>query len=290
MPLNSEPLPTDSRQDFCLALKAARERKGISLDEIEKATKIPAYMFAALERCDLRRWPTGLFRRSFFRDYVKMIGVPVTEACAAFVQLFVEEKDVVASLHQVVDGEVRKGSEGVQRGSEEVRRGSEGVLKGSGTAEAQPGPGVRLALDTAWHGPRTPLVSRLLAAVIDAATVVVIAVAIAWAAGLDWSTTIAIVALAYLLLETGLFAESPAKWIFARRQVIVQRLRHGPAAVVAWKRHVVYSVRHMFDRGADASPDEHVDEERPVREWVSDARRVGPPPAARFRVRIKLPQ
>ena len=45
-------------------------------------------MFAALERGDLRRWPKGLFRRSFFQDYVRMIGVPVAEACAEFVRLF----------------------------------------------------------------------------------------------------------------------------------------------------------------------------------------------------------
>ena len=76
MPLNSESLSTHSRQEFCLALKAARERAGITLAEIADKTKIPASLFAALERNDLRRWPKGLFRRSFFRDYARMIGVP----------------------------------------------------------------------------------------------------------------------------------------------------------------------------------------------------------------------
>lgn len=91
MPLNSHTLPTNSCQEFCLALKAARERKGITLDEIAETTKIPASLFAELERNDLRRWPQGLFRRSFFRDYARMIGVPVTEACAEFVRLFLAE-------------------------------------------------------------------------------------------------------------------------------------------------------------------------------------------------------
>ena len=90
MPLNSLTLPAESRHDFCLALKAARERHGITLDEIAETTKIPASLFAELERNDLHRWPHGLFRRSFFRDYVRMIGVPVTEACAEFVRLFLE--------------------------------------------------------------------------------------------------------------------------------------------------------------------------------------------------------
>lgn len=92
MPLNSHTLPTTSCQEFCLALKAARERNGITLDEIAKATKIPASLFAELERNDLRRWPQGLFRRSFFRDYARMIGLPVTEACADFVRLFLDEE------------------------------------------------------------------------------------------------------------------------------------------------------------------------------------------------------
>jgi cytoskeletal protein RodZ len=88
MPFNSESSYTDSQQEFCLALKATRERKGITLAQIATSTKIPAYMFAGLERNDLRRWPTGLFRRSFFRDYARMIGLPPAEACAEFVRLF----------------------------------------------------------------------------------------------------------------------------------------------------------------------------------------------------------
>ncbi|MFA5909758.1 MAG: helix-turn-helix transcriptional regulator [Vicinamibacterales bacterium] len=94
MPLNSESLSTDPRQEFCLALKAARERKGLTLDEIADTTKIPAFMFAALERCDLSRWPKGLFRRSFFRDYVQMLSLPVSAACAEFVRLFPDDEGV----------------------------------------------------------------------------------------------------------------------------------------------------------------------------------------------------
>jgi hypothetical protein len=97
MPSQSETLPTDSCQDFCLALKAARERKGITLAEIAETTKIPSSVFAALERCDLRCWPKGLFRRSFFRDYVGMIGLPVAEAVEAFVRLFPDDEPAIVS-------------------------------------------------------------------------------------------------------------------------------------------------------------------------------------------------
>jgi len=97
MPSHSDSLPTDSCQDFCLALKAARERKGITLAEIAETTKIPSSVFAALERCDLRSWPKGLFRRSFFRDYVGMIGLPVAEAVEAFVRLFPDDEPAIVS-------------------------------------------------------------------------------------------------------------------------------------------------------------------------------------------------
>ena len=98
MSFNSECLSTDSREEFCLALKAAREGKGITLDEIADTTKIPAFMFAALERCDLSRWPKGFFRRSFFRDYVQMLSLPVSEACAQFARLFPDDDGVAPAV------------------------------------------------------------------------------------------------------------------------------------------------------------------------------------------------
>jgi cytoskeletal protein RodZ len=82
---------TDMRQEFCRALKTARERSGITLDAIASTTKIPAGLFDALERGDLRHWPNGLFRRSYFRDYARMIGLPIAEACEAFIRLFPDQ-------------------------------------------------------------------------------------------------------------------------------------------------------------------------------------------------------
>lgn len=97
MPSNTDTLSTLSRQEFCVALKLARERKGVTLAEVADRTKIAAELFATLERNDLRRWPKGIFRRSFFRDYVAMIGVPVAEACAEFARLFPEDDGEVVS-------------------------------------------------------------------------------------------------------------------------------------------------------------------------------------------------
>src|SRR4051812_38591566 len=92
MPLNNDTTPTESRLAFCRSMKAARERKGITLAQISATTKIPASLFEEFERNDLHRWPKALFRRSFFRDYVRAIGEPVAEACADFVRLFPDEE------------------------------------------------------------------------------------------------------------------------------------------------------------------------------------------------------
>lgn len=241
-------MSVNSRQEFCLALKAARERNGITLDEIAEATKIPASRFAALERNDLRYWPKGLFRRSFFRDYVGMIGVPVAEACAEFVRWFPDDE------------------------------GAQVTTAARAATEASV---VRLVLDAAWRGPRASVRSRLLAALIDAGAVVLVAAVLAWVAGMERPATIAMVALAYFSLATALVGESPAKWAMSRRRSILDALVRGAAAIAAARRYVFGS--------ADGGTPEPV-EEPATRTWATDARRVGPAPSPRFRVRINLPQ
>ena len=245
--LHSESLSTHSRQEFCLALKAARERNGITLAAIADDTKIPASMFAALERSDLRRWPKGLFRRSFFRDYARMIGVPVAETCAEFVRLFPDQ---------------------------------EGAALTNVAGAATEADDVRLVLDEAWHGPPVPVLSRLLAALIDGGAVILVAAALAWVAATDPSATTAIVALAYFSLATALFGESPAKWAISRGPSIFGALTHGPAALAArWRR-----VADVFGTADGGTPEPG--EEPEMRPWITDAHRVGPAP--RLRVRIKV--
>ena len=251
MQLNIQSLSTHSRQEFCLALKTARERKGITLDEIAEATKIPASLFAALERNDLRHWPEGLFRRCFFRDYVRMIGLPVAEACAEFVRLFSDDE------------------------------GAELPTVTGAASEASNATDPRLVLAAGWHGARASVAVRLLAALIDAGAVILVAVAIAWVAGIGRLGTTAIVALAYFSLETALFGNSPATWAICRCRPILGAQMPGLAAIsAAWK--------HVLGTVGGGTPEPGAEPER--RPWISDARRVGPAPSPRFRARIKLRQ
>ena len=54
--------------DFGSRLRAARERRGVSLRQIATATKISVSALEALERNDLSRLPGGIFSRAFVRS------------------------------------------------------------------------------------------------------------------------------------------------------------------------------------------------------------------------------
>jgi hypothetical protein len=227
MPFNSEFLPTYSPQEFCRALKAVRERKGITLAEIAEATKVPASLFAGLERNDLRRWPKGLFRRSFFRDYVRMIGLPVAETCEEFVRLFPDPESAALAICA------------------------------TGPDEGNPF-NVRLVLDAGWRGPRPAVLPRVLAALVDSGVVLVAAV-FAWVAGMDLARTTAIVAVAYFSLGTVAFGESPAKWVISKRQSIIDKLAQERAAIASALGHSADAISGVLG-SADGGTPEPVEE------------------------------
>src|SRR4051794_39535358 len=61
-------------RDFGGTLRAARERRGLSLRQIATATKISMLTLEALERNDLARLPGGIFSRAFVRAYALEVG------------------------------------------------------------------------------------------------------------------------------------------------------------------------------------------------------------------------
>jgi transcriptional regulator with XRE-family HTH domain len=78
-------VPDDS---FCGRLRRERERRQIALSSIAANTKISAGLFEALERGDVSRWPTGIYRRSFIRAYAKAIGLDADETAREFLEVF----------------------------------------------------------------------------------------------------------------------------------------------------------------------------------------------------------
>jgi hypothetical protein len=82
--------PDDSMQEmsWCASLRNERERRQIPLSSISANTKISVSLFAALERGDVSRWPSGIFRRSFIRAYAEAIGLDPDATAREFLTQF----------------------------------------------------------------------------------------------------------------------------------------------------------------------------------------------------------
>jgi transcriptional regulator with XRE-family HTH domain len=78
-------------QNFGRRLRQARERLGISLEAIAASSKISRSLLADLERGDVSKWPGGIYRRAFVREYAAAIGLPAKAVVAEFVDIFPEE-------------------------------------------------------------------------------------------------------------------------------------------------------------------------------------------------------
>ena len=69
-------------------IRQERERRQISLKSIAETTKISRSLLEALERDDVSRWPTGIFRRAFVRSYAQAIGLDSDEIVREFAERF----------------------------------------------------------------------------------------------------------------------------------------------------------------------------------------------------------
>jgi transcriptional regulator with XRE-family HTH domain len=78
-------------ESFGRRLRSERERRGIVLESIAASTKIKASLLADLERGDLSKWPHGIFRRAFMREYAASVGFAPEPMVAEFVRLFPDE-------------------------------------------------------------------------------------------------------------------------------------------------------------------------------------------------------
>ena len=56
-------------------LRRAREERGVAVETICEATKVPAKHIRALEAGALADLPGGVFRRGFVRSYLKVLGL-----------------------------------------------------------------------------------------------------------------------------------------------------------------------------------------------------------------------
>jgi cytoskeleton protein RodZ len=102
---------TRASTDFGSKLRAARERRGLSLRQIASATKISMITLEALERNDITRLPGGIFSRAFVRSYAVEVGLDPEETIQEFMGQF--PHDSVTAGHpttsQIEDHEAVEG-------------------------------------------------------------------------------------------------------------------------------------------------------------------------------------
>jgi cytoskeletal protein RodZ len=79
-------------------LRRERERRQIALRSIAERTKIGVHLLEGLERDDVARWPSGIFRKSFIRSYASAIGLDPEPIVREFVERYPDphEVDLVA--------------------------------------------------------------------------------------------------------------------------------------------------------------------------------------------------
>jgi transcriptional regulator with XRE-family HTH domain len=85
-PLRGRPQATDT--GFGGRLRLERERRRVTLASIAADTKISLALLQGLERDDLSRWPSGIFRRAFIRAYAQAVGLDADAVAQEFLEQF----------------------------------------------------------------------------------------------------------------------------------------------------------------------------------------------------------
>ena len=91
------------------SLRQARERRGLTLEQVAQSTKLPLRHLAALERDDFAILPGGMYRRAEVRAYAEAVGMDRTAALAALDSSLKEaEPRASASVHVSVPHRPRR--------------------------------------------------------------------------------------------------------------------------------------------------------------------------------------
>lgn len=198
---------TDS---FGARLRRERELKHIALDSISGATKIKRSLFEDLERDDLSRWPSGIFRRSFIKAYAEAVGLPVDPLVKEFDECFPDPAELsrLAAAGQTgANGDPASGAKA-------------GAANGD---KPHAGDGMRLTLAenpqlmrSGW-ALDTPLGTRFAALAWDACALLVFA-AICFVIFDRFWMPLALATMTYYMTGFAVVGVSPGLWLLARTQ------------------------------------------------------------------------
>jgi cytoskeletal protein RodZ len=73
-------------------LKEERLKKKLSLDDVEKGTKIKKNFLTAIEKSEYNKLPSSSYAHGFVRNYAEFLGLPVQEILALFRREFDERR------------------------------------------------------------------------------------------------------------------------------------------------------------------------------------------------------
>jgi transcriptional regulator with XRE-family HTH domain len=90
-------------------LRSERERRRITLESIAANTKISIGLLRDLERDDVSRWPSGIFRRSFIRDYAEAIGLDGDDLVREFLERYPDAQHLKTRAAARLAGGARSG-------------------------------------------------------------------------------------------------------------------------------------------------------------------------------------
>lgn len=85
--------PAQADENFGRRLRRERERRQIPLASIADNSKIKVSLFEELERNDVSRWPSGVFRRAFIRAYADAVGLDPDATAREFLERFPDPND-----------------------------------------------------------------------------------------------------------------------------------------------------------------------------------------------------
>lgn len=204
----------ERRTAFCARLKLERERRGTSLRAIADTTKVKASLLEAMERGDVSRWPKGIYRRSFFREYVAAVGLPSEPYAAEFLELFPDGEEPPPAARPVGPAPA-------------VPVPAVSPLRL--TLAQEPGDGLPVRFGGATRYVKLSA-TQWLAAAADLVVVALGAAAIAASGRVSLALGAAGLACVYYSLGTAILGRSPMAWVLRRRAGLAPLMASQPAA------------------------------------------------------------
>ncbi len=207
-----------SQAAFGPNLRRLRLKRGLSLEDLSRATKVSVELWEAMERNDFSRWPTGVAARAYVRDYANAIGEDPVETIAEFCR-------VVPNGDRRAEPQLRRAAALMRHDfawTEDLSASPEGDRRSIPAAEP---------LVKRWN-------FRPVAAAADFLAVLTLGGMTAAGLQLPFGGTVAVIAVVYHAVSMGVVGCSPAAWMIdlyfsSRGATVVARVAAAAADAAA---------------------------------------------------------